>query len=115
MNSFAITYTNKERKKLKRQFPDVESFIAGFDIETAMSEFKKYSLKEDDTIEWSEEDLAKSQKMIEGRLMALIARNLWDYSAYYQVFNPYWNTYNKAIQILQEDGYNDFNLAESKF
>ncbi|MCH2216353.1 MAG: S41 family peptidase [Flavobacteriales bacterium] len=115
MNSFAITYTNKNRKKLLKEFSDVNSFIAGFDIGSAMADFQEYSQKEDEEIDWNEEDLNKSQEMIKGRLMALVARNLWDYSAYYQVFNPYWSTYNKALELLQEDDYNDFNLAETKF
>jgi len=115
MNSFAITYTNKHRKKLMKEFADVSSFISGFDIVSAMADFKVYSQKEDEDVTWSEADLEKSEEMIQGRLKALIARNLWDYSAYYQVFNPYWSTYNKALELLQEDDYNDFNLAESKF
>ncbi|MEM9053469.1 MAG: S41 family peptidase [Bacteroidota bacterium] len=115
MNSFAITYTNKNRKKLLKEFSDVNSFIAGFDIASAMADFQEYSEKEDEEIDWNEEDLNKSEEMIKGRLMALVARNLWDYSAYYQVFNPYWSTYNKALELLQEDDYNEFNLAETKF
>lgn len=115
MNSFAITYTNKQRKKLLKEFPDVKAFIHGFDMESATAELKVYAAKEDDEIDWNEEDFARSKTMIEGRLKALVARNLWDFSAYYEVFNPYWNTYNKAIEILKEDGYEQFKLADNKF
>jgi len=115
MNSFAITYTNKNRKKLLKEFPDVNTYIAGIDIEAVVAEMKKYAAKEDEEIDWNEEDFQRSKSMIEGRLKALIARNLWDYSAYYQVFNPYWNTYNKAIEILLEDDYDDFKLADAGF
>jgi carboxyl-terminal processing protease len=115
MNSFAITYTNKYRKKLLKEYSDVESYIEGFDIATAVAEMKDYAEKEDDEIDWNEEQFNQSKEMIEGRLKAIIARNLWDYSAYYQVFNPYWNTYNKAIEILKEDGYSEFRLADSQF
>jgi hypothetical protein len=53
--------------------------------------------------------------MIKGRLEAMIARNLWDYSAYYQVFNPYWPAYQQALEVLQEDRYKEFKLAKSEF
>jgi carboxyl-terminal processing protease len=115
MNSFAITYTNKQRKKLLKEFSNVEAYIQGFDIDSAISELKDYTAKEDEEIDWNEEDFSRSYGMISGRLKALIARNLWDYSAYYQVFNPYWNTYNKAIEILSENDYDEFKLADTRF
>jgi len=115
MNSFAITYTNKNRKKLLKEFPDVKTYIDGFDINLATAELKAYAAEEDDEIDWNEEDFNRSKPMIEGRLKALIARNLWDYSAYYQVFNPYWNTYTKAVELLNQGEYGEFKLAESRF
>jgi carboxyl-terminal processing protease len=114
MNSFAITYTNKQRKKLLKEFGDVGAYVDGFDIDMAVTELKEYAAREDEEIDWSEEEFNTSRKMIEGRLKALIARNLWDYSAYYEVFNPYWGTYIKAIEILKENDYNEFKLADSR-
>jgi hypothetical protein len=49
--------------------------------------------------------------MIKGRVKALIARNLWDNSAYYEVFNPYWPTYQSAIEVLEQGNYDTFKLA----
>lgn len=115
MNTFAITYANKNRKKLLKEFPEVEDFQKGFDIDLAMAEFKEYTAKENDDIEWKDEEFDVSKNMIEGRLKAMIARNLWDYSAYYQIFNPYWPAYQSALDILQEDQYKSFNLAKSEF
>ena len=58
---------------------------------------KTFTAKEDSTIAWTEEQYEDSKDMISGRLQALIARNLWDYSAYYQVFNPYWPAFSHAV------------------
>jgi carboxyl-terminal processing protease len=113
MNSFAITYTNKNRKKLMKEYPDVSSYIEGFDMDEVMVELKDYAA--DEEIEWDEEQYLRSEKMIKGRVKALIARNLWDYSAYYQVFNPYWDTFNRAVEILENDLYGEFKLAEHRF
>ncbi|MCA1763564.1 MAG: S41 family peptidase [Cryomorphaceae bacterium] len=115
MNTFAITYANKNRKKLLKEFPEVKDFQKGFDIDLAVAEFKAYTAKENDEIEWKDEEFDLSKDMIEGRLKAMIARNLWDYSAYYQIFNPYWPAYQSALDILQEDQYKSFNLAKSEF
>lgn len=113
MNSFAITYTNAHRKKILKIHPTVEQFIAGFDMEPVVEAMKEYAKNED--IEWDEEGYQKSKVMVDGRLKALIARNLWDYSAYYQVFNPYWKTYQTAVNVLEKNTYSNYKLADSEF
>ncbi len=115
MNSFAITYTNRNRKKLMKTHSTVEEYIANYDVSEIIPDLKEYALEEDNELDWNEEDFDRSKDMIEGRLKALIARNLWDFSAYYQVFNPYWGTYNKALELLQQGDYEEFNLAQNRF
>lgn len=113
MNNFAISYSNNNRRKILKAHPSVESFIQGYDMVPVMEAMRTYAIEEE--IEWDEEGYQKSKTMISGRLQALIARNLWDYSAYYQVFNPYWASYQKAIEVLQSDTYKTYNLAKSEF
>ena len=93
----------------------VEEYIANYDVSEIIPDLKEYALEEDNELDWNEEDFDRSKDMIEGRLKALIARNLWDFSAYYQVFNPYWGTYNKALELLQQGDYEEFNLAQNRF
>ncbi len=114
MNSFAITYTNQNRDKLLKDYHSVELYKAGLEMDDVIAEFKKYAEKEDEEIDWNDDDYSTSENMIKGRLKALIARNLWDYSAYYEVFNPYWPAYTKALELLEEDRYESYNLAEIK-
>lgn len=113
MNTFAIWYTNQNRKKFKSTYPDVESYIANFDMDPVIAEFKDFAVKENDKIEWTDSAYTHSEQMIKGRLKALIARNLWDYSAYYQVFNPYWPAFSHAVKILDDGSYKNYNLAKS--
>ncbi len=112
LNTFAISYTNQHREALNKKYPTVESYIEGFGMDAVIEELKEYTLVEDPDFEWDEEEFIHSKPMIEGRLKALIARNLWDISAYYQVFNPYWQTYHKALDILKDNRYETFNLAK---
>jgi len=115
MNTYAITYTNKNRKKLMKSFANVTAYNKGFEMEDVIPDFKAYAEKESDEIEWTDEQYAISESMIKGRLKALIARNLWDYSAYFEVFNPMWPAYQAALEILEEDNYSEYNLARSEF
>lgn len=109
MNSFAITYTNANRKKLLKAHPNVNSFIEHFNAEALIPELKDYAIAEG--VEWKDEDFEISKEMIEGRLKAMIARNIWDYSAYYQVFNPYWPSYTMALEVLTKNLYADYDLV----
>lgn len=113
MNNFAISYTNANRKKILKAYPTVESYIAGFDMEPVVEAMRNYAADED--MEWDEEGYIKAKVMIDGRLKALIARNLWDYSAYFQVFNPYWKTYQTAVNVLEQNTYATYNLAKTEY
>ncbi len=113
MNNFAITYSNKYRKKILKEYPTVESYIADFDIQPAVEAMKEYAANED--ITWDDEGYEKAKVMIDARLKALIARNLWDFSAYYQVFNPYWKTFQTAVDALEKGTYANYNLAKTEF
>lgn len=115
MNTFAITYANKNRKQLLKTYPTVVKFIDEFDMNPVIEEFKAYTAAEDPDIDWNAEHYAASEKMIKGRLEALIARNLWNTSAYYQVFNPYWPGFSHAVEILNDNSYKNYNLARSEF
>lgn len=113
MNNFAITFANANRKKIMKSHPTVEDYINDFDMEPVVAAMKEYAAEEE--IEWDEVGYSKAKIMIDGRLKALIARSLWDYSAYYQVFNPYWNTYKTALSVLEKNTYGSYNLAKSEF
>jgi carboxyl-terminal processing protease len=109
MNNFAIDYTNTNRKRLLRTYGDVAAYIQGFKDEEWFDAFKAFATKEG--ITWDDEQYLRSKQLINGRVKALIARNLWDTSAYYQVYNPYWPTYQKAVELLRENTYGSYNLA----
>jgi carboxyl-terminal processing protease len=113
MNSFTLEYTNDNRKKILKAYSTVESFIAGFEEEVWIDAFKKHAVSEG--ITWNDEQYTISKDLIDGRIKALIARNLWDTSAYYQVYNPYWPTYQKSVDLLRQNEYSTFNLANKGF
>lgn len=113
INSFALTYTNQNRKALLKASPNVDSFIKNMSMEDVIAEFKAYTATEYPDLEWKDEDYEHSKLMIDSRLKALIARNLWDFSAYYQVFNPQWPSYRAALRVLEDGAYANYNLAKT--
>lgn len=100
MNRYTIEYTNSNRKKLNRQFKDVNHFIQEFEVdESMMKAFLKVA--EDEKVEWNEEQFLHSENLIKYQVKGLIARNLWDMDAYYQVIVPIDETLQAAMKRME--------------
>lgn len=101
-NSFTLSYSENQKALLKEKYTTVAEFEKGFECsQPLMDEFFAHASKEG--VEYDEEQYMKSKTMIDNRLKAMIARNIWDTSAYYQVFNPQWPTYQKALSVLKDN------------
>lgn len=109
-NQFSLEYVERNRKDIVQEFRTVTDFANNFECdEDLMNEFRAHAEKED--VEFDEAEYERSESLIKSRVKALIARNVWNTSAYYQVFNPHWSTYQKAVEVLETDGYNNINLV----
>ena len=78
---------------------DLAAYLAK-DNETLNKEMQKYAVNEDAT---SVKAVENSDKYIRYQLKALIARNLYDVNAYYQVIKDIDDAYLKAVEIIQND------------
>jgi hypothetical protein len=62
-------------------------------------------------IEKSEEDLAKSSKLIAIQLKSLIARNLFNGEAFYYIYNPQLDpAYIKALEVIEKNLFKKYNI-----
>lgn len=109
-NQFSLDYTEQNRKTLKSNYSTVDEFIAGFECTDEMMQ-RFFDRGEKEGVDFDQEGYKQSETLIKQRLKALIARNLWDTSAYYQVFNPSWPVYQRAIDALNSKEYDTMNLA----
>lgn len=114
LNTTAINYVDANRASLLRRFPTVTDYQNGF---TVNSELKAmlWDQAEKEGLERNEEDYARSKPLLELRLMALIARDLWDTSAYWQVINPgnpVDRSFQEALKALNDDTFERLGMAE---
>jgi carboxyl-terminal processing protease len=100
INFFTLSYVDDHRRELQAKYPTFGSFRDDF---TVSNEFL-----EDLTTYASEEDLAfvaadykVSREHIRLILKAYIARDLWNTSEFYQVFNTSNPSVLKAIEVLE--------------
>lgn len=111
LNTFSYSYSDENRKKLLGQYPDFKTFKDEFKCDALfMNDFFTYVKKEDATLEKNEEEYAISEHSIKLRLKAYLARNLWDTSEFYEIYNTSNEIINRAVEILQTNEYDKVNL-----
>ncbi|MCK4638656.1 MAG: peptidase S41, partial [Bacteroidales bacterium] len=102
LNKFIIQYIDDNRKKLLKKYPGFKTYEKNFKIDkNFMDKFFEFAQKEG--VEKDEEGFKISEKLIKQQIKALIARNLWDLSSYFEIVTKIDNGYLKAVEIL-EDG-----------
>lgn len=111
INSFAVNYVNDNRESLKEKYKSLEVFKNTFYPDDAFMEtFFEYVIKEDTAMQVVEEDYEISKSILQVRIKALIAQNIWDYSAYFQIINPKNEIFLSGYELLKSNNYNKRNL-----
>lgn len=107
-----LNYIEKNREKLQKRYNTFEKFNKEFQIdETILSELQAAGEKE--KVAFNQEGYDRALPLIKSQLKALIARDLWDMSEYYQVMNETDEVVLKALDILDTiPQYDEFSLAE---
>lgn len=113
MNSYVLDYVNKNRKNLESKYADVPSFIQEFELDDKwLGDFFKYADKEG--VEYVEDEYQASKEIFDTRIRALLARNIFDNEAFYEVINPILPAYQKAMEVMKDDTFERLNLAQNR-
>lgn len=103
LNRFCITYVDRNRSQLNREYPDVDAFIAKFNVDSAMIE-DIVKLGVADSVKLDSVQLERSRPMIETIVKGIIARDLFDTSAYFRVVNPQLSpVYREALGLINDE------------
>ncbi len=112
-NTFALTYVDGHRQALLSSYPNAETFRRDMVVSPDLLEGLQ-AAAEKEGIARDPEGLARSKDLIALRLKALIARDLWDTSAYWQVINAE-NTvdrsFQKAMEALGDNTFQKLGMA----
>ncbi len=96
-----LRYVDNHRKELQNRWTSFADFKQNYEVpksllDTIISEGEKQNVKPHD-----EAELQKTLPYLRIQLKALIARDLWDMSEYFSVFNEQNEMVKKALEILQ--------------
>ena len=96
-----LRYVNRHREELIANYPDIHTFINGYEpgedvIGQLLDEAKTKG------ITYTDSALTETLPLTKTVLKALIARDLWTISEYYQVINSTNDIYNRGVAIARQ-------------
>ena len=96
----SLKFIDAHRKDLKNQYKDFNKFLASYEvpsslIEAIIAEGKKEKIEPKD-----EAELVQTKKYLAVQLKALVARDIWDMSQYFQVWNETNEIVQRAVKLL---------------
>ncbi len=112
-NDFCLTFVDNNRKELLSNYPDILVFREKFsEVGKVFDDFLAFAEKQG--VKMDSLGFKTSERLIRIQLKALIARNLWDTDAYFEVINELNGAFNKAIEAVQKKTFEKMKLAGVK-
>lgn len=97
-----LKYVDAHRKALKQQYPDFATFLARYEVPQSLLDDIRKTAEKDKVKPKDEAEWKKSLPQLRLQLKALVARDLWDMSQYFQVVNEANPIVQKAIALFQQ-------------
>ena len=96
-----LKYVDQHRKELKKRFPQFSQFLVGYEVPQSLvdeiiNEAAKQNVKPKD-----EAELKQTLPYLKAQMKALVARDLWDMSEYFQVMNEQNDIVRRAVKLLE--------------
>lgn len=96
---FALTYVDSNRDQLKILYPDFKSYKDNFMVDDLLiSQFVQFGISEG--VAMKDNDVSLSSGLIANQLKALIARDIWDMSEYFEIVNARDDAFIRAVEII---------------
>lgn len=105
-----LTVIDRYRKDYEKRYPDFTTFNKRFEVDDTILDILRAEADKAG-VKYDEELYQASLPLIKVQLKALIARDLWDMSQFYEIFNHTDDTVMKGLEIIQSKA---FTLGRKK-
>ncbi len=102
INRVANAEVDLNRHSLLEQYPDAITFKESYELSDAIVKRLK-GLAAEEKIEWNDGEFKLSSPFIALQLKALIARDLYDSSAFYRIINEENDIFQEGMRIITDD------------
>lgn len=101
VNRVSISEVDNHRKALLDKYPNIDSFKKNYAISADLvSKIKQMAA--DEKVEWNDEQFNRSKGLLFTQLKALIARDLYDTSAYFRIINDENEIFQEGLRIIND-------------
>jgi carboxyl-terminal processing protease len=100
LNRFVYNYIDNNRKSLQKEYPDFKKFNKKFVVTDGIIDELVDFAKNREKLEPNFDDINKDKEDIKLLIKAYIARDMWNTSEFYEIFNANDKAYLKAIEII---------------
>lgn len=101
VNDFSLKFVDNHRGEMFEKYPTLDAFSKDFVIDDEIiGQFK--ALAEKEGVAFDEKGWEASEELITLQIKALIARTLWDVSAFYEIMSGIDNEFKKAVNLLED-------------
>ena len=102
VNKVAISEVDKNRKELLGNYPDALSFADSYQVPAELDgRLRQQALT--DGVEWDEAQYVQSRTLILLQLKALMARDLYDSSAFFRIINQENEIFREGLRIISDE------------
>ncbi len=109
-NQFVLDYINNNRATLEKTYPNVATYIKNFNVDSTFLN-KFYAFAKNKKVEPdSAENYMRSIPTIKNQLKGLIAQDLFNGSAYYQITNEQNPIYIHALNAFTDGSFQKFGI-----
>lgn len=96
-----LRYLDKNRKKLAKQYADINQFDAQFEVPDELVKTLFENAEKEKVTPKDEAERQETIPQVKRMLKALIARDLWDMSEYFQIIYKDNEMVKKAVELLE--------------
>ncbi|HOU47493.1 MAG TPA: hypothetical protein PLL99_06785, partial [Chitinophagales bacterium] len=109
-NQFLLDYVDGHRAELEKEYPTLQTFIRKFEVDSSfLAQVFEYA-KTKKVVSDSAENYSKSIPTIKNQLKGLLAQNLFNTSAYYQVTNEQNLIFLRALKAFTDGSFKKFKI-----
>ena len=97
-----LKYLDAKRDDMKKKYPTFEEYKKEFKVDEELLAIMRRQAEHDSVKLKDDDEYKNSLPMIRRQMKALLARDLWDMSEFYQIYNEDDETVMKAIELIKE-------------
>ena len=96
-----LRYIDGHRSELRRRYPTFEKFKSSFEMPKDVIDKLIADAAKDKVVPKNDDELKQTMPQLKLQLKALVARDLWDMSQYFDIINGSSHIVQKAIEIMK--------------